>query len=292
MRLFFVCAAAGAISLMHVGVAGAFCRTTTVHEPVPYNPVESGCWTEGKPLAWAAGAHVPYSLSASASKQISSTDATRIAALAFAAWNSAECGDAGEGVLPNVEAYDNGPVSAEAAADDCGIVPCDSSVHDPIHFIVFDDSTWPFNDPNNTLALTTVTYGVDSGDIVDADIQINSFGHKMTAQEPPPTGFYDLQAILTHEAGHFLGLAHATSSAPIMFAQYQPGATTLTADDREGICAIYPPSPPSSSSSGCSVSPAGPFSGPGAALLLPLLAACRLRWRRRKTTADAHSRKR
>ena len=149
VRFPFACALAAAILLAPLGVARAYCRTTTVHEPVPYDPVASGCWQERKAACLERRPARPLSLlSAAGSKQIFPfSDATRIAHLAFAAWGAAECGDASAGVNPSVQAYDNGPVSADAAADDCGIVPCDSSVHDPVHVIVFDDDSWPFNDP-------------------------------------------------------------------------------------------------------------------------------------------------
>jgi Matrixin len=241
-----------ALLVVPVGIARAFCRTMTVHQPVPYDPVASGCWTQGSPLAWSGAERIPYALSAGASDQVSLDDATRVAHLAFDAWNSASC--AGGGTI-NVQAYDDGPVNAEAAADDCGLVECDPTVHDTLHVIVFDDKVWPHNDPNNTLALTTVTYGIDSGEIYDADIEVNTAQHTITAQEPPPNGAYDLQAILTHEAGHFFGMAHATDTTPIMYAQYKPGAITLTDDDVTGICTIYPPM---AKSGGCSAAPSAP----------------------------------
>jgi hypothetical protein len=65
----------------------------------------------------------------------------------------------------------------------------------------------------------------------------------------PPNSF-DLQSILTHEAGHFLGMAHtdkscqaAGNNCPTMDAMYRPGSSdfrTLEQDDIDGICAIYP----------------------------------------------------
>src|ERR1019366_8185381 len=51
---------------------------------------------------------------------------------------------------------------------------------------------------------------------------------------------YDLGSILTHEAGHFLGLAHTADTSAVMYASYSPGATVLTPDDVAGICSIYP----------------------------------------------------
>jgi len=237
--------------------AGAFCRTTTVKPPVPYEPSTQGCWTQGTPLAWESGARVAYSLSAGASAQVDLADATRIAQLAFAAWNSAACAS---GDTPDVQVYDGGPVSVDAAANDCGLVQCDPTFHDPQHVIVFDDAHWPHNDPKSTLALTTVTYGVNSGEIYDADMEINSAQQTISTAEPPPPGAYDLQSIMTHEAGHFLGLAHATDTHSIMYSQYQPGAIALTQDDVDGICSIYPHTAAPKAGCACESAPAGPGS--------------------------------
>src|SRR5262249_39732614 len=72
-----------------------------------------------------------------------------------------------------------------------------------------------------------------------------------------PTG-YDLRSIFTHEAGHFLGLAHTQPEHPdaTMFATYLPGETTkrtLSTDDVCGICAAYPPT----RSANCDPTPVG-----------------------------------
>jgi hypothetical protein len=214
----------------------------TVHEPVPYDPVASGCWNDGVPLAWAGGGRIGYALSAAASHQTDLEAATRAAHLAFDAWNKAAC--AGGGTI-NAYAFDDGPVSADAAAVVCGATGCDPPLSSPAHLIVFDDAAWPYDDPNNTLALTTVTYVMGSGEIYDADIEVNTAQHTILAEEPAPAGAYDLQAILTHEAGHFLGMAHATETSAVMYARYQPGAIALTTDDIDGICAAYPPLPSS-----------------------------------------------
>lgn len=260
--------------------ARAFCRTTTSQIPAGYDPAVYGCWQDGTPIAWTAG-QVPYSLSSAASRQVSLADATQVAHLAFDTWNNAPC----EAGPPNVQMYDNGPVSPEEAATDCGLNQCDPSVHDNLHVIVFRDDVWPYNDQANTLALTTVTFGVDSAEIFDADMEINSAQHTLTVQEPPPTGqgeVYDLQAIMTHEAGHFHGLAHATSTDAIMYAYYKPGAILLTPDDIDGVCSIYSPLPVSS---GCSCDVAGSswhgaLATAAASLGLPLLLIA-YRWRTR-----------
>jgi hypothetical protein len=287
------CALASAAALGMLAVestdAHAFCRTTSTKAPVGYNPAVSGCWAEGVPVAWAPG-RVPYAVSAAASKQVSLADATRAADLAFHAWNAALC----DGKPAGVEAYDDGPVAVpdglegDALAAWAGCTTstmCDPTAHD---VIVFDDDAWPHNDPVNTLALTTVTYGLDDGQIFEAYTEVNSAQHQITAAEPPPAGSqsFDLQAILTHEAGHFLGFAHATETTSIMYAYYRAGAIDLTPDDVDAICTVYPPAPPQPLKAGCMCSPgagtsAADGTGPFVAVVAILGSLVRARARRR-----------
>jgi hypothetical protein len=254
------------VSLLGAGPAYGFCRTTTTtsSEPPGYDPAVDGCWTDGVPLAWTIP-RVPYAVAAAASNQVSLADATRVADLAFGAWNGAQCG----GQSPAVTAYDDGPLSVPqgsgavaswAACPDSST--CDPAAHD---VIVFDDDGWPYDDPVNTLALTTVTFGAYDGRILQVYTEVNSAQHPLTTAEPPSGDAKDLQAILTHEAGHFLGFAHATDTSAVMYAYYQPGAIDLTADDVDAMCTVYStlpspsPSPPSGPASiiGCSCSHGG-----------------------------------
>ena len=257
------------------GTAAAYCRTTTVHEPTGYDPVVDGCWMKGTPLHWQPQT-VSYVLSQAASTQVSLADAERVAQSAFGAWNDAQC----SGGHPGLVTTYGGTITVEAAADDCGLVMCDPTFHDPQHVIVFDDDAWPHNDPSNTIALTTVTYGVEDGVIFDADIEVNTHDHTITADEPPPGKSIDLLAVLTHEAGHFYGLAHATDTHAIMYAFYQPGATMLTSDDVAGVCAASPPSSPSGHS-GCSVDTGAESGWAWTALVVgSVVVLARTRWRR------------
>lgn len=94
------------------------------------------------------------------------------------------------------------------------------------------------------LALTFVHYKLNSGEIVDADIEINAEHHKFafTLQgEGQGTGV-DLQSVITHEAGHFLGLAHSEHPQATMHASVAAGETnkrSLHEDDRTGLNALY-----------------------------------------------------
>jgi hypothetical protein len=82
-----------------------------------------------------------------------------------------------------------------------------------------------------------------TGEIVGADIEINtSSQHPIvsTVDGSVPSGAYNVQSILLHEAGHFLGLAHSQDTSAVMYAYYPAVSTTLTDDDVNGICALYP----------------------------------------------------
>jgi hypothetical protein len=69
---------------------------------------------------------------------------------------------------------------------------------------------------------------------------------RLRPQLDPSDGGADVQSILTHELGHFLGLGHAGRNAPdaTMRANWDGIGTalrTLSADDEAAICELYPP---------------------------------------------------
>jgi Matrixin len=216
--------------------AFAFCRTTTVPVVADFQPSPTKCWTQGLRLFW-RNSCVGYNLQRAASKQVAFEDASNNIARAFTKWTGASCPSAGlNGSRVSIDVRDLGPV-------DCGDVNYNQNGGNQ-NVIVFRDDDWPHNDSNNTLALTTVTFNPDTGEIFDADMEVNTHDRRVTLIDPVPGDGYDFLSIITHETGHFLGLAHSGDNRATMFANYTPGATAmrnLTSDDVAGVCDAYRP---------------------------------------------------
>jgi hypothetical protein len=231
--------------------ARAFCRTMTCPLPPDFAPGPGGCVPDDfasycaslsppvKPLpVWWRNACVSYDIQKDGTKQIAFDTVSSIVAAAFAKWTSAACAgaqaDAGSSRV-SIDVRDLGPVA-------CDQVQYNSNQGNQ-HVILFHDDVWPHNDANNTLGLTTITFDPDTGEIYDADMEINATVPLSVGDTVPPDG-YDFDSIITHESGHFLGMAHSGDERATMFAHYAPGSTwmrVLSSDDVSGICAIYPP---------------------------------------------------
>jgi hypothetical protein len=217
-------------------VAFAFCRTTTVPVVADFQPSPTKCWDQGVPLFW-RNSCVSYSVQRNASRQVAFDDAANGISRAFTKWTGASCPTEGTGrSRVSIDVRDLGTV-------ECGEVVYNQSGPNQ-NVIVFRDGKWPHSDSTNTLALTTVTFNPTTGEIYDADMEINTADQRVTLVDPVPSDGYDFDSIVTHEAGHFLGLAHSGDNRATMFANYTPGATAmrhLTADDIAGVCTVYRP---------------------------------------------------
>jgi hypothetical protein len=216
--------------------AHAFCRTTTVPVMADFQPRPDKCWDQGVPLFW-KNSCVSYSVQRNASKAVAFEDAANGTSKAFTKWTGSSCPTEGNGrSRVSIDVRDLGPV-------DCAEVNYNQSGGNQ-NVIVFRDDKWTHSDSSNTLALTTVTFNPETGEIYDADMEVNTHDQRVTLNDPVPPDGYDFASIITHETGHFLGLAHSGDNRATMYANYTPGATAmrnLTSDDVAGICTVYRP---------------------------------------------------
>lgn len=117
--------------------------------------------------------------------------------------------------------------------------------NDGLNTIVLKTDEWPFE--NSAIAVTRNFYisgdGSSAGLILDSDILLNgkNFSFTTTAQ----AGRHDIQNIVTHEIGHFLGFGHEISpinEEATMFASANSEETkkrTLHANDISALRAAY-----------------------------------------------------
>lgn len=106
--------------------------------------------------------------------------------------------------------------------------------------IAWISGSWPaeLGAVDVTIGITPTTWTV-GGYYNESDIMFNNVG--FTWSLDGRAGSVDTQSIATHEEGHFLGLDHPPVPAAVMYASYSGGLKrTLTTDDINGVCAIYP----------------------------------------------------
>jgi hypothetical protein len=185
------------------------------------------------------------------------------------AWSTdaVQCGSGGAPfleIVPTLAPLDTAPPQA---------------TYDAKNSIIFrTNGSWPWSD--DALAHTSVWWAPD-GHILDADIEINAIDPTLRWMSldpgvlPPATPhvengarFVDLQSVLTHEFGHFLGLMHscyrpedgahlleddgtpapdctvapADLEASVMYPAVDPGSAvkrTLAPQDVDAACTIY-----------------------------------------------------
>jgi hypothetical protein len=226
--------AALVVALAAVALTGktarAWCRTTTCGKDCEIDPV-TNC-PSGTPIWWPQYC-ISYSMQYQASKKVDLATATATAEKAFGVWQNATCPFGG---FPSIKVdHPFGPVACDVHEY--------NQVDGNANIILFHDDAWPYMNGSDVLALTTVTFSKKTGDIYDVDMEINSMQPLSTTPVVDPEA-YDLQSIMTHEAGHFLGLGHSLDPQATMWTQYSTGTDSfrdLSDDDIAGICATYPP---------------------------------------------------
>lgn len=236
LRRFVATAALGSSALLS-SHGFAYCLTNTCDTKKEVCPNEPGtqCITGGHSLYWASSI-VTWSIQKDGSllDGISAETLREVVENAFDRWEAADCGD-GQHPKIRLEAYPPQDPFIVCAKPEYNQDQPNANV------ITFHDSTWPYEESGaETLALTTVYFNPNTGEIYDANVEINSNQQTFALNDAQyPT--VDLNSVLTHELGHFLGLSHSQLPTATMFSHYEESMKILDADDVAGICASLPP---------------------------------------------------
>lgn len=222
-------------TLSFAGSARAFCRSTACDESKGQScPRDSSrCATEGAPLYWASGCVDLYVQQDGAPSEGIDWETTALSLQrALDAWLSVDCG----GGTPSLQVNVMGPI-------ECHQVEYNAEGRNA-NIVMFREQDWPDPQAQNALALTHPKFGFEgNGAMWDADIEINAFRYDFDP-DGPVDGKADLDSVIIHEVGHWLGLDHNLLDPDATMYSPFPGGIgfrTLDPDDERGICAIYPP---------------------------------------------------
>lgn len=211
--------------------AAAYCLTSACGEQTAGTLCVPGTDVDcGEPLRWKTRC-TGFAIQEDGSRRVSANRLNDLARAAFASWTDTEC-DGGE--RPGLVVQPLGTIP-------CAELEYNSSAGNA-NVIVFREDGWPHPASSHNVALTTTTFDPDTGELFDADIELNSSDFDFTTEDDDVV--YDLESVLTHEAGHFLGVGHTDVEESTMLPIYIQGDTslrTLGPDDSNAICDLYPP---------------------------------------------------
>lgn len=208
------------------GSASAYCFTSTCKGLDVCDSVEIPDCT---PIRWSSNC-VGFVVNDASKAGLSAAEIESVANRAFARWRASDCGD---GAPPGLHVEYMGMVACDVAEynRDAGNANIITLTDNPSNSIT-----------GHTFALTTTSFDPNSGELLTADIELNVRDHVFSVGDANVE--VDLEAVLTHEVGHFLGLGHSDAIDASMYPFYEPGTTeirSLSKDDETGICVLYPP---------------------------------------------------
>lgn len=274
-RASFALAAALVIFAVLEGESEAFCRRRTCGSRCALDNEQ--CPVGGEPLRWPSS-----TLSFALHSNIGETKgrpAEVYAAIraAIHVWSDTECPLSSGGTARTSLRFreldrEEFPINAISSKDDA---------YKLRNVILFRSGGWPYGagddaSESDTVASARARFDAKTGLVRSQQIELNEAAYEFRLPDQPfaqstSDRAVDLVTVLTHEVGHFIGLAHSIESDSIMAARYceqqsrcqrpPTEARRLASDDVVGLCTLFPPGPPTTepdadapqSEVGCSV---------------------------------------
>lgn len=226
--------------------ASAYCRSTTVSED------QANCGQVGEPLWWSTPC-LSYAIDMDGSQWLEQSDTRAAVDAGFTTWSSVTC--------------DAGPtdIQFQRQPDSTCMIPEFNNSGGNVNTIAFLD---PWVRPTDgapleprALGITSMWFDTATGEIWGADMMINDERRLAQCTTNGACPGFDLESIVTHEAGHFIGIGHSPIEEATMF--FMSGvsgdteARSLEQDDIDATCAIYPPGSLQSQCSAANFTPRG-----------------------------------
>ena len=141
----------------------------------------------------------------------------------------------------SVEAWSD-PTCSDFESRYDGTTSANSQSHGDGNNVVNFLSSWPSNYGSGSGTIG-ITMSMSNGSaLTEFDMNFNEQNYTFVDGQPGGGSQVDLQSVATHEFGHALGLDHSNQSSATMYASYDNGTgqRTLSQDDENGVCALYP----------------------------------------------------
>lgn len=214
----------------------AWCQMTTSNRAPT---VEMPCVTEGIPLAWRDGC-MAFAVDERGGLDLTVGQIEGVLDTGFRSWMSVTCDGASPG-------FDVLGYTERATCQQAEYRTNRGNVN-----VVAMVSDWEARDYDPAAyAITTVWHNTNTGLILDVDIMVNEqLGPYAICPETgcppalPRNQVVDLENVLTHELGHFFGIAHSDVPNATMYLSAARGETlkrSLAEDDIAAMCTIYAP---------------------------------------------------
>jgi hypothetical protein len=217
---------------LEASAAHAYCIATTVAPKFEHCPAT--CVNEGVPQHWAT-LHLTYIFNQRSFPDLTNDELRSVFVRAFEPWQQVDCDGAPLGFR----------IEQRVGTSRLEVGPRQDEPNDNV-IMYFPPEEWSEQGLSpSAFALTTIFYKHHSGVIIGADMYFNGGQGPFIlcaddgCSDPEKS---DLLNLATHEAGHFLGLAHSDDPESTMYCSADQGEIkkrSLSADDRAGLCALY-----------------------------------------------------